>query len=176
MVLETERLILRPWKENDAESLYLYAKDDRVGPICGWDPHQSVENSLFVITHFLKVKGIFAITLKESHQVIGSIGVTTGEKSNLKLPKDEGEIGYWIGVPFWGQGFMPEAVKAIIQYAFKTLKLKRVWCSYFDGNDQSKRVMEKCGFHYHHTNKDVLWKKLNKIVTEHVYLLENTYA
>lgn len=173
MILKTKRLILRSWEENDAESLYLYAKDDRVGPICGWSPHQNVENSLFVITHFLKKPGIFAIVLKETNQVIGSIGITIGKESNLKIDEDEGEIGYWIGVPFWGRGLTPEALKEMIQYAFKTLKLKRLWCSYFDGNDQSKRVMEKCGFHFHHTNKDILWEKLNKIVTEHVYLLDN---
>ena len=49
MILETERLILRPWNETDAESLYEYAKNDRVGPIAGWQPHTSVENSREVI-------------------------------------------------------------------------------------------------------------------------------
>lgn len=173
MILVTERLILRPWDENDAEELYLYAKDERVGPTCGWFPHQSVENSRFIILNFLKVPGIFAIVLKETKQVIGSIGISIGKKSNLKIESDEGKIGYWIGVPFWGQGLVKEAVDVLIPYAFKDLHLKRLWCCYFDGNHQSKRVMEKCGFHYHHTNENILWEKLNKIVTEHVYLLEN---
>ena len=49
MILETKRLILRPWDESDAESLFEYAKDDRVGSIAGWPPHTSVENSREVI-------------------------------------------------------------------------------------------------------------------------------
>ena len=66
----------------------------------------------------------------------------------------------------------PEAVKELIRYGFEDLGLKRIWYAYFDGNEKSKRVAEKCGFRYHHTNRDLEWKLLNKTVTEHVHVLE----
>ena len=61
MILETERLILRPWDEADAESLYEYAKDDRVGPIAGWPPHTSLENSRDVIKNVLSAPETYAV-------------------------------------------------------------------------------------------------------------------
>ena len=93
-----------------------------------------------------------------------------GQKSNIELKNDEGEIGYWIGVPYWGKGLIPEAVRKIMQHGFEELKLKVIWCGYFDGNEKSKRVQEKCGFRYHHTEKDIKWHLMNDIRTEHIIL------
>lgn len=171
MTLETERLILRPWRESDAESLYEYAKDPEVGPIAGWPVHTSVENSLEIIRTVFADDLTFAVTLKGEDKAIGSIGLMIGEKSNLKLPDNEGEIGYWIGVPYWGQGLIPEAVRKLQEIAFKELGLTTLWCGYFDGNVKSKRAQEKCGFTYHHTNKDAPWPLMNDIRTEHVTCL-----
>ena len=168
LVLNTDRLILRPWADADAESLYEYAKDDRVGPIAGWPPHTSVENSREIIQTVLSAPGTYAVCLKDDHKPIGSIGLMIGKQSNIDLPDTEGEIGYWIGVPFWGQGLIPEAAREIIRYAFTEKRLETLWCGYFDGNDKSRRVQEKCGFSYHHTNKDVHWKLMNDIRTEHI--------
>lgn len=168
MILETERLILRPWEESDAESLYEYAKDDRVGPAAGWPVHTSVENSRLVIKAVLSDPETYAICLKEDNKAIGSIGLMIRGQSNLDLSENEGEIGYWIGVPFWGQGLVPEAVRELIRHAFEDLGMQILWCGYFDGNDKSKRVQEKCGFVYHHTNKDVNWKAMDVVLTEHV--------
>lgn len=71
------------------------------------------------------------------------------------MTKQEAEIGYWIGKPFWGQGLMPEAVEAVIDYALNTLEVTDLWCAYYEGNVKSQRVQEKCGFRYHHTAYDV---------------------
>ena len=172
MILETERLILRPFEDSDAESIYEYAKDPRVGPIAGWPVHTSVENSREIIRNVLAVPETYAVCLKTDGKAIGSIGLMVGEKSNLNLPDNEGEIGYWIGVPFWGQGLIPEAMKELIRHAFNDLNLDRLWCGYFDGNEKSKRCQEKCGFEYHHTNKDIHWELMDDIRTEHVTLLE----
>ena len=108
MRLETERLLLRPWRLNDAESLYKYACDERIGPIAGWNPHKSVEDSRQIINDVLSATGIYAVVLKKTDEPIGSIGLMIGNKSNLNLPDDEAEIGYWIGVDYWGQGLIPE--------------------------------------------------------------------
>ncbi len=168
MRLETERLILRPWTEADAESLYEYARDPRVGPAAGWPVHTSVENSREVIRTILSAPENYAVCLKTDNRAIGCVGLTVGEKSNLKLPDTEGEIGYWIGVPFWGQGLIPEAVRAVIRRGFEDLGLTTLWCGYFEGNDKSRRVQEKCGFTYHHTNENIHWKLMDDIRTEHV--------
>ena len=174
MKLQTERLILRPWQESDAESCYEYAKDPQVGPEAGWPAHTSVENSREIIRDVLSVEGTYAVVLKSTGKPVGCAGLTVGAASNLKLPGDEGEIGCWLGVPYWGQGIIPEAVKELIRYGFEELGMKRIWYAYFDGNKKSKRVAEKCGFRYHHTNRDLEWELLNKTMTEHVYVLEKT--
>ena len=122
---ETERLLLRPWQESDAEALYKYAANPNVGPIAGWPPHTSVENSREIIKTVL-----------------------SGEES-------------------YGQGLIPEAIREILRRAFEDLHLSSVWCGYYDGNEKSRRVQEKCGFVYSHTedNKPVLL--LNEVRTEH---------
>lgn len=168
MVLTTGRLLLRPWRESDAESLYEYAKDPEVGPIAGWPVHTSVEDSREIIREVLSAEETYAVCLKENGKPIGSIGLMVGAASNLKLPDREGEIGYWIGVPFWGQGLIPEAVKELLRHGFEDLKLEKIWCGYFEGNIKSKRVQEKCGFVYHHTNEDIYWKLMDDIRTEHI--------
>ena len=73
MKLETDRLILRPWTESDAESLYEYAKDSDVGPIAGWPPHRSVDESLNVIKNVLNGAQCYAICEKADGKAIGSI-------------------------------------------------------------------------------------------------------
>lgn len=171
MKFETKRLLLRPWEESDAESLYEYAKDPLVGPIAGWPVHTSVENSLEIIRNVLSAPETYAVCLKEDNKAIGSIGLMIGKASNIGIPDTEGEIGYWIGVPFWGQGLIPEAVNEMIRYAFEELKLEKIWCGYFDGNIKSKRVQEKCGFVYHHTNKDKPWPLMGDVRTEHISCL-----
>lgn len=166
--LETQRLILRPWGEEDAPALYEYARDPRVGPIAGWPPHESVEASREVIRTVLSAPGTFAIVLKETGQPVGCIGLMIGAQSNLAIGVDEGELGYWIGVPFWGRGLVPEAARELMRYAFEDKGLSTLWCGYFEGNERSRRVQEKLGFAYHHTNADIRWELMNDIRTEHV--------
>ncbi|MDD3221541.1 MAG: N-acetyltransferase [Clostridia bacterium] len=169
--LTTERLILRPWLESDAGDLYTYAKDPLVGPIAGWPPHTSVENSLEIIRNVLAVPETYAVCRKEDNRAIGSIGLMVGKASNLDLPETEGEIGYWVGVPFWGRGYIPEATEELIRHGFEDLNLEKLWCGYFDGNTKSKRVQEKCHFKYHHTNENVYWALMDDIRTEHITCL-----
>ncbi|MCQ2437130.1 MAG: GNAT family N-acetyltransferase [Clostridia bacterium] len=172
MILYTSRLILRPWEDSDAEDLYRYAKDPLVGPAAGWPPHTSVENSLDVIRNVLRPEGALAVCLKSNNLAIGSVGLMIGKESNLGLPEDEAEVGYWLGVPFWGKGLIPEAVREICRYGLDELHLRNIWCAYFDGNEKSRRVQEKCGFVYHHTNADIPWPLMNRTYTEHVTLLD----
>lgn len=155
MMLNTERLILRPWEETDAESLYEYAKDPEVGPIAGWPAHTSAENSLEIIKNVLSAPETYAICLKEDNKAIGSIGLKLNGSTDMTDRDDESELGYWIGKPFWGNGYVPEAVNELLRHGFENLNMNIIWCGYYDGNDKSKRVQEKVGFLYHHTCNDV---------------------
>lgn len=172
MNLYTKRLILRPWDTSDAESLYEYAKDPAVGPIAGWQVHTDVAYSRKIICEILSAPETYAVCPRESGIAVGSIGLMIGKNSGLSLPESEGEIGYWIGVPFWGQGLIPEACEELIRHAFEDLCLQKLWCGYFDGNERSRRVQEKCGFTYHHTNRGVFFAPTGDTRTEHVTCLD----
>lgn len=168
-LIETERLGLRKWMEEDADSLYEYAKDPDIGPITGWPAHKSREVSLDTIRHVLDGPECYAICEKEKGIAIGSIELmisTRAAKGNK-----EAELGFWMGKPFWGRGYMPEAAKALIERGFTTLGLETIWCGYFDGNQKSKRTQEKMGFTYHHTNEKVELPLLGEVRTEHLNIL-----
>jgi RimJ/RimL family protein N-acetyltransferase len=168
MILETNRLILRPWKESDAESLYEYAKSPLVGPAAGWPVHTSVENSRQIIRDVLSANETYAVTIKNDGAAIGSVGLLIGDKSSFDINADEAEIGYWIGAPYWGLGFIPEAALCLMRHAFDDLGISTVWCGYFDGNEKSKRVSEKCGFRFHHTENNKEFPLINETKTRHV--------
>ena len=168
MILKTERLVLRSWRESDAETLYEYAKDERVGPIAGWPSHKSVEESAEIIRTVFSQEGVFAVTLKDDDTAIGCIGLILGEKSNFPIPDTEGEVSYWLGVPFWGKGYIPEAICEVVRYGFEEINLANIWCGYFDGNEKSKKAQEKCGFRHHHTEPAKYFDLINDTRVEHV--------
>ena len=147
--IETERLILRPFKQSDLRDLNEYASVPGVGEMAGWGHHKTVEKTQEILDIFIKEDKTFAIVLKENNKVIGSLGV---EKYGLeeKLTEFDGyygrEIGYVLSKDYWGRGIMPEAVGAVIDYLFNDLFLDFLTCGYYDFNNQSKRVQEKCGF------------------------------
>lgn len=154
-MLETERLILRRWTDEDAESLFEYAKDPAVGPIAGWPAHQSVEESRTVIRNVFSEAECYAICEKDVGKAIGAISLKLSGHTDMTERDDECELGYWLGKPFWGRGYMPEAARELLRHAFETLGMAAVWCGYYDGNEKSKRVQEKLGFVYHHTCENV---------------------
>lgn len=147
-MLQTKRLILRRWEDSDAESLFTYAKDPEVGPIAGWPPHQSVEESRAVIRNVLNGREAYALCLKSDHKAIGAIELKLNGHTDMTARDDECELGYWLGKPFWGLGLMPEAVSEILRHAFEDIGMTKVWVGYYEGNTKSKRVLEKCGFRY----------------------------
>ena len=146
MTLETPRLILRPWRVEDAEALYKYASDPEVGPRAGWPPHKSVEESREIIQGIFSGEGMWAIELKETHEPIGCAGYLPASCSNLAIAEDECEVGYWVARPYWGQGICTEAMLAIIGYCFNDKGFTTLWGDYFPTNPASGRVMTRCGF------------------------------
>ena len=168
MILETERLILRPWREEDADDLYTYASDPDIGPPAGWPPHTSVENSREIIRTVLSAPDTFAVCLKENGMPIGSIGF---HRKDLAEAGDEYELGYWIGKLYWGKGLIPEASREMLRYAFEDLKMNRIWCGYYDGNEKSRRVQEKLGFVYQRKTEGIEVSLLGEIRTGHSNLM-----
>lgn len=145
--IETARLILRPWYESDLNDLYEYACVPGVGEMAGWLHHNSIEDSKTVLKMFQEEKKTFALELKENRKVIGSIGM---EPLDLRdAPELRGrEIGYVLSKDYWGRGLMVEAVKEAIDYCFKNLDFDWLTCGHFSWNNQSQRVIEKCGFKF----------------------------
>lgn len=172
ITITTPRLLLRPWREDEAEIMYRWASNPAVGPIAGWPTHTSVEESRKIIRTVFSAPETYAIVLRATNEPIGSAAIKSGEgltPSLRGLP--DGELGYWLAEPFWGKGLMTEAVRALIERAFGELGYERLWCGYYEGNERSRRVMVKCGFRPHHTEYDKP-TLLGDSRTEHLMLLE----
>ena len=149
LVIETERLILRKFRQSDLHDLNEYASVLGVGEMAGWKHHETIEETQEILDMFIKEDKTFAVVSKKKNKAIGSLSV---EKYGLedKLTEFNGyygrEIGYVLSKDDWGKGMMTEAVKAVIDYLFNDLNLDFLVCGYYDCNNQSKRVQEKCGF------------------------------
>ena len=144
--METDRILLRRWQESDADALFKYASDPDVGPRAGWPPHKSVDESREIIKTVFNTDTMWAVVLKDTGEAIGCAGYLPATNSNLNIPSDECEVGYWIGKPYWGKGICTEALKLVIDYCFNEKGVKALWGDYFPENPASGRVMEKCGF------------------------------
>lgn len=170
-ILETERLVLRKWSLDDAEDLFYYAKDERVGPNAGWKPHENIETSKRIIEGFIEEDEVYALVHKKDNKVIGGIGLhNRSPLGNEDVPQLE--IGYVLNPDYWGRGLIPEATKRVIQYGFDELDLEWIWCAHYDFNMNSKRVIEKCNFHYSFMDHKILEKLDNKEVICHYYRLK----
>ncbi len=121
MELFSTRLALRPWVDADAPALYELARDPLVGTAAGWPPPTSEEQSLDILRNVLQGPEQYAITLRESGELIGAIGLLTGDACDYLDADDEYSVGYWIGVPYWGQGFAAEALQRLIDHARDSL-------------------------------------------------------
>lgn len=151
VTLKTPRLTLRPWLESDLDDFYEYARVDGVGQMAGWVPHKSLEESKAILNSFIRDKRVFALEYQE--KVIGSLGIEEYNENHYpEFAEMQGrEIGYVLNKDYWGQGLMPEAVKAVIAWLFEDQELDFILVGHFDWNRQSARVIEKCGFTYNKT-------------------------
>ena len=143
--LETERLILRQWRDGDAADVYAYASGDKVGPMAGWKPHESLSETERLLALFWEQDETWALELKETGQVIGSLGLHKSKKAGVPVAYDR-ELGYVLSEPFWGKGLMPEAAGRALSFAFEELSAQTIIVSHFPFNLRSRRVIEKLGF------------------------------
>ena len=149
VILQTERLILRPWRETDLQDFFEYASVEGVGLMAGWPAHESIEKSREILGRFIAGKHTFALELKKSGKVIGSLGIESSERRQLPEPYASQlgrELGYVLTKDYWGLGLMTEAVKAVIPYCFTECGCEFLTINYYQENQRSARIAEKCGF------------------------------
>ena len=141
--IKTARLLLRNFVLEDMQDLYEYARQDDVGPNAGWKPHGCLQETQEILLHFIYAEECWAIEEKQTGKVIGSIGLRADRRRNYKEAKN---IGYVLNHDYWGQGYMPEALQAVLQYGFEQEDLLIISVEHYPFNLRSKRVIEKCGF------------------------------
>jgi ribosomal-protein-alanine N-acetyltransferase len=147
-VLETARLVLRPYAEADIPALIRLAGVREVAATTLRIPHPYTEQNAREYLAICQAESNsgpvtrFAITLRNTGEFCGGAGL------RLDPAHVHGELGYWLGVPFWGQGYATEAARAVIDYGFGDLGLHRIYASHFAGNDASGRILRKLGMHH----------------------------
>lgn len=137
-------ITIRKWRESDAEALVKNANNDRVSRfLTDAFPHPYTINDARAFISSVKNENptkCFAIEFKG--EVIGSIGISP----QADIHRKNAEIGYYLAEEFWGQGIMPEAIKQIVEYGFKTFDITRIYAIPLGYNLKSQRVLEKAGF------------------------------
>ena len=145
-----------------------------MGPAAGWPPHKSIEESRSVIESVLSGAECYAVCEKGTDRAVGAIELILKGNTDITDRDDECELGYWLGKPFWGRGYIPEAATELIRRGFEELGMTTVWCCYYDGNFKSKRVQEKLGFVHHHTGFGVPVPLLGEVRTVHANYITRT--
>ena len=144
--IETKRLILRRFTVEDADDMYNnWASDPEVTEFLTWPPHGSVEVTRTLLEDWVSryEDGTYfnwVMENKETGHAIGNISVV-----QLNEKVESAEIGYCMSRALWGQGYMPEALKAVMDYLFDTVGLNRVAATHDSNNPKSGRVMDKAG-------------------------------
>ena len=114
MIIHTQRLCLRPWSDADAPALFELARDPRIGMLCGWKPYELIDDAHEALSTFLAAPDSYAVTFASTGEIVGSIALRIDTDSPEATVAD---IGYWIGAPYWGNGYATEAGNAIIERA-----------------------------------------------------------
>lgn len=172
--LETERIELRNFQEQDLEDIYRYAKEEGVGERAGWLPHQNIEESRAILYKvFLPNPDDYAIVDRKSGHVIGSFGL---HKTSLRCSDDfpgkkVQELGYVLSKDYWGKGIMTEILSAAIQKWKEEKKADVLTAIVFSDNLASMHVLEKCGFRHYRILKDIYLPRLDKNVDEYCFYL-----
>ena len=146
--LRTDRLTLRPWKQEDLMDFFEYASVDSVGQMAGWLPHKTIQDSQKILDSFISKKKTFALDYQG--KAIGSLGIEEyDERECPELDKRSARaLGFVLSKDYWGRGLMPEVVNEVIRWLFEEQKLDAILCAHFDWNTQSAKVQQKCGFHF----------------------------
>lgn len=147
-ILETDRLILRKFKIEDAEGVFNnWATDPNTNKFLSWDLHKDINETKDIITKWIEEyeKGSYnwIVELKETHEVIGSIG-----EQGKSLKHKTISLGYCYGSKYWNKGYASEALKRVIEYLLVNQDFYLVEANHRSSNPASGRVMQKAGMIY----------------------------
>lgn len=140
--LRTERLLLRDFRPDDIPALVLLAGAREVAATTLRIPHPYTEEhakQFLEMRQDAKFGYSFAITLLGTGELCGAVGL------HPDPVHPRAELGYWIGVPYWGHGYATEAARAVLDFGFRELKLQRIFAHHFQGNLASARILQKVG-------------------------------
>lgn len=161
MSVETPRLVLRAVRDSDVNDIFNYCKNPNVARYVTWEPHESLEDAKKFIKYAMNSYSIGApepmmLVLKDdpSKKVIGSVGIIPANPAHRTF-----ELGYALAEEHWGKGYIVEAAREMINFAFKHFAIERLQCRCDILNPQSARVMEKLGMSYEGTLKASMFNK-----------------
>jgi len=140
-ILTTARLKLSPFGPDDADDIIALANDYEVARTLARLPFPyGGADAEFFLTEVNAQERCWKVSLNQTHHMVGSVGLAP------RSLDAEYELGYWYGKAHWGKGYATEAARAVVQYAFETLRSKRLISGYFEENPASGKVLEKVGF------------------------------
>ena len=147
--LQTPRLLLRPYREEDLLDFFTFACHPQVGPAAGWVPHKNISESRKILDSFIAKGEVWAVEEKTAGHVIGSVGLH--QDVVRKVDKDIVlTVGYTLSAAHWGKGYATEAVRRVLRYIFSEAANppELVSVRHYDFNNRSRRVIKKCGFKF----------------------------
>ena len=157
--LKGDKINLRRIRRSDAESIYHHVKDKDIARYT-FIPHPyRIEDaySFIKLSHkqiYQKTNFPLGMEHPQSKQIIGIISL-----DHVNYEHKNAELGYWLGKKYWGQGIAKEAIRLILRYGFKELKLKRVYARVMQPNIASAKLLEKSGFTYEGTMREMLYRR-----------------
>jgi [ribosomal protein S5]-alanine N-acetyltransferase len=162
--LETTRLILRPYREADIPELVPLIGAREVAATTLRIPHPYTEENARAFLGLTQEPGKIwlAATLRRDGRQIGGIGLRVDDQHQ------HAELGYWIGVPYWGNGYATEGAREILRYGFEDLGLHRIFASHFEHNPASGRILVKLGMRYEGCEREHL-RKWDRFVDSELY-------
>ena len=175
-ILETERLILRPFTLADAPEVQRLAGAREIAATTLNIPHPYPNGAAeaWIGSHQANFEAgrfvNYAITRRDDGALLGAISLA------LRREDQRAEMGYWLGVPYWNQGYTSEAARALIRYGFETLGLNRIYATHLANNPASGRVMQKVGMTYEGTLRQHVWKWGEAHDLPHYGILKSEYS
>ena len=158
-IIDTPRLYLRKMNKTDSADMYEYSCREDVTRYLLWSPHPSEAYTAKYLSYLQSRyrAGDFydwAVVVRDTDKMIGTCGFT-----RLNIDSNSAEIGYVLNPEYWGYGFAPEAVRAVMRFGFNELRLNRIEAKYMVGNERSVRVMEKVGMTREGINREAIHVK-----------------
>ncbi|HKV79173.1 MAG TPA: GNAT family protein [Candidatus Sulfotelmatobacter sp.] len=162
--LQTKRLQIRPYSDADIPELLTLIGSREVAATTLRIAHPYTEQDARAFLELAKEpdKLWLAITLRGNGRQIGGIGL------RLELQHQHAELGYWLGVPYWGQGYATEAAREVLRYGFEDLGLHRIFASHFKHDPASGQILKKLGMQYEGCQREHL-RKWDHFVDSELY-------